>query len=151
MYFNYTSIKLLKTLAHPNEVIDVKVWTRKRWGCWIKSTPNRMGIQSKPYIEMKGQHGGRRSKNHILILYCSMEMSLKSQTSYRLSQCLRGPACLWLHLLLLSWPHPFTMLNLLCSFISKLNSQAPYPLKSLIPTLSPSSDNPPRPVHGTLR
>lgn len=65
-----------------------------------------MIIARKSYFQVKCQHGSRKNKIHILILYCSMEMSIKSHTSYRHYQCLWGPACLWPHLLPLSRPCP---------------------------------------------
>lgn len=103
-----TSMKLLKTSAQPNELLNVKGLIRKSWIGRIKTTRNRMIVPRKSYVQVKSQHDGRKIKIHVLILYCSVEMSVKSRTPYRLFyQCLRGPACLWpLHLLPLSWLHP---------------------------------------------
>ena len=147
-------MKLLKTLAQPNQLLHVKGLIRKSWIGRIKTTPNRMIIPRKSYLQVKSQHDGRKIKIHVLILYCSMEMSVKSHTSYGLFyQCLRGPACLWpLHLLPLSWLHPHPpCLGCTTIFFSTLNSQAPFQLKSLVPIFFFfNSDSPPRSGQGWL-
>lgn len=153
MYVSYTSMKLLKTSAQPDELLNVKGLIRKSWTGRIKTTQNRMIVPRKSYVQVKSQHDGRKIKIHVLILYCSVEVSVKSHTSYRLFyQCLRGPACLWpLHLLPLSWLHPDSpCLGYTANFFSTLNSQAPFQLKSLVPTFVSYLDSPPRSGQGWL-
>lgn len=95
----------------------------------------------KTCFQVKCHHSGRKSKNHILILYYSVQMSIKSQTSQRPYNAYKDlPLCdLICDLIFFLSPDltPCPMLRLLCSFFSTLISQASSQLMSLVLSVSP--------------